>query len=386
MLEPLQKCRGFLVKFIIMANQLTYILGAGASFESIPIVKTFPKRFQLFNEYLEKVAHDTRFGEDMCNYYGKAGIICKNISEEFSAHQSFDTYFKKLYHTAQTQRIRLSKKILNLYFLWEHLSTPVDSPPDFETNDFYKKSIIDKRYDALIAGLLQPIAGKADPFTKVNFITWNYDLNLFFSLKNYFEPKEDIDCFLKSIKNASSESIWEIGDKITVLNLNGFFYSEILAKENSINNLDKDIHQFITSKLNEKYFDDDFNDSDSELIKFAWESFSPIDKRTPNVVIEATRKIQMSSDIIIVGYTFPLYNRLVDFSYLKQRDIFKTRVAIQDPSAEAVKNNFCDIYKISIQPAERIKTISNCDSFYIPTDIFNSSDINPYNGYDLSFI
>ncbi len=48
-------------------------------------------------------------------------LIAKNIgfglAESFENHQSFDTYFKKLFHTNEIALIKKYKKLLNLYFI-----------------------------------------------------------------------------------------------------------------------------------------------------------------------------------------------------------------------------------------------------------------------------
>ena len=132
-------------------DELTYILGAGASYQSIPVVKTFPRRFEEFAGQIENL----RFKEpDIFTSFCHAVLL---FSKQINSHQSFDTYFKKLFHTKEFDLITLSKKILNIYFIWEHLKNDYES--EFKENsqfqikrkffeyDFEKKAKIDKRYD-----------------------------------------------------------------------------------------------------------------------------------------------------------------------------------------------------------------------------------------------
>ncbi|MBL0146508.1 MAG: hypothetical protein IPP48_12965 [Chitinophagaceae bacterium] len=110
-----------------MSNELTYILGAGASYQSIPIVKTFPERFKYFLNHLKAIWEDLRFPEDKRFFFEGIYNKANSLLNSFESHQSFDTYFKKLFHTNQKSEVIESKKILNLYFTWEHLAKDIYS-------------------------------------------------------------------------------------------------------------------------------------------------------------------------------------------------------------------------------------------------------------------
>jgi hypothetical protein len=344
-------------------NELTYILGAGASYQSIPVVKTFPKRFGFFNEYV--LQPSSRFNIELTDLYA-SGL---NLVREFKTHQSFDTYFKKLFHNDKPEEIKKAKKILNLYFYWEHLSETDDSKPTTPIDNlpFWKQSKIDKRYDALIAGLLQPVNGELKMFCKTNFITWNYDLNLFSSLKNYFKPESTVKEFLDEItSDKKNENLWKIDDQIEVINMNGFFYSSQF--DNYINLPECG---FVPNT-----FPDQFNDefcknqlqSDSEKIKFAWEAGFDISKI-------AKSKINDSKNVVVIGYTFPLYNRLVDLDFISNEflinvEMRKIILTIQDPNSVNIIQSLQELYENNYHLNKTIKAKSDCEQFYIPSNIY----------------
>lgn len=60
----------------------------------------------------------------------------------------------------------------------------------------------------LIAGLLRPIKGDKKLFCKTNFITWNNDLNLLSSIKNYFSPELPFSEMLHTI--GKNDTVWKI--------------------------------------------------------------------------------------------------------------------------------------------------------------------------------
>ena len=86
-------------------------MGAGASFQSIPIVKTFSNRFNAFLQWIEDdIIKDFGFEAGEKQKFGLLHNLGKNLHREFESHQSFDTYFKKLVYTKQNDRIREGKK------------------------------------------------------------------------------------------------------------------------------------------------------------------------------------------------------------------------------------------------------------------------------------
>jgi hypothetical protein len=346
-----------------MSNQLTYIFGAGASYQSIPIVKTFNKRLLEFKEYLKNKGNPLS-GDDRHFFYNAADSI-QELFNEFSSHQSFDTYFKKLFHFGNVDAINSGKRLLNLYFSWEHSKSSMNYVENLREGDFRKQSLFDKRYDALIAGLLEPISGKSQPMCEVNFITWNYDINLLHSVKNFFYPDMIYSEFFHKIKKGMFS--WEIDGKIRIVNINGYFYSS--GFNNCPNLTNVSIDEIIEKKVRDKYCESKEIDEDANKIKFAWE-VNEVDRNSLNDYLSEI--IAKTENVIIIGYTFPLYNRLIDLKYLKQEDLVKKNIIIQDPNAEVIKQNLLDVYRLN--NVTKIQTISDCDSFYIPSSIFGISD------------
>ncbi|MBL7702028.1 MAG: hypothetical protein JNM14_07240 [Ferruginibacter sp.] len=347
-------------------ENLTYILGAGASYESVPLVKNFARRFMFFVKSMgELINHPDVSFPDSKNIK-KLHSFSLGLYKEISSHQSFDTFFKKLFHTQEYARINLYKKVLNIYFLWESATIQNGNASENDINekqegDFIKKSKIDKRYDALVAGLLVPKKGIIQPYCKVNFLTWNYDLNLLMSLKNYLAPNNTIGGFLSSIDKGGG--VWKYKEDFTIINMNGYFYRSEINNLTTITNVQ--INELIFSIIKEDYFDDMVIDHDSNLLKFAWESENKL-------IPIAKLVIDGSSNIVIIGYTFPLYNRLVDLSYLEQSIISHKKIFIQDPNGDIIRQNLIDYYQLKDNQIleKNLKSIKDCDSFYIPSDVF----------------
>src|SRR5215217_2079269 len=93
-------------------DEITYFLGAGASYNSKSLVNNFSERFGTFIKFFNYmcIENKKKYIED-----------CNLFIEEVKTHLSFDTYFKKLFHQNEFDKITKSKNILLLYFLFEHL-------------------------------------------------------------------------------------------------------------------------------------------------------------------------------------------------------------------------------------------------------------------------
>ncbi len=92
-------------------EEITYILGAGASFQSMPLVTTFVERFRNFQEFLKHLEplDKSKMFRDHCELF----------IQHVENHLSFDTFFKKLFHQGKKDETKLSSEILLLYFLYE---------------------------------------------------------------------------------------------------------------------------------------------------------------------------------------------------------------------------------------------------------------------------
>lgn len=347
--------------------ELTYILGAGASYQSFPVVKTFTNRYEKFLRYLRSVFDDNRFDMAKRERFRQLYEVALYLLSAFESHQSFDTYFKKLFHTAKNESIIEAKKVLNIYFLWEHLSKIEPKPKNSSnegSNSFWKQSKIDTRYDALIAGLLKPEFASTEPYCNINFITWNYDLNLLCCLKNYYAPDTKFEDFISNIQKR--ENLWVIQNKISIINLNGYFYSNSLNKYSDIDEITEDfIHEIIDNKISNGFLEKGKKDIDAELIKFAWEG-------SQNIVDLAKQKIETSDTIIVIGYTFPLYNRRIDLRYFDNQEILSEKhIIIQDPNAAKIKSTLLESwgYNDNLGFADNITIKEDCDYFYVPSSI-----------------
>ena len=330
-------------------DEITYIFGAGASYHSMPLVENFKYRFSVFIDFIRDASYQSELVIDSIDFLFK-----------IKAHASFDTYFKKLFHQRKTSQIIKSKKILLSFFLFEHL---IDIETYNQTANTYndlavkKEFNVDPRYEALIAGLLKPFP-KIEFYSNINFITWNYDVNLLVGLRNFISSKEKLEEFFET---CYQENYFNISPQIKLVHLNGFTFHPVL------NNMFAPAEVIFKSmeQICEDYASSEEFEAWSKQIKFAWEG-NTYDFSTLNGMIEN------SSTIILVGYSLPLYNRIFDTKILNDEILSDKHLIVQDLRAKTLGSILESDFDINFNTEEiDISLHENCDSFIVPRQIFN---------------
>lgn len=103
------------------------------------------------------------------------------------------------------------------------------------------------------------------------------------------------------------------------------------------------------------------------MIRFAWENSN----EDFNSLVEIARNYILNSEnIIVIGYTFPLYNRLLDLQYLNSRTLYNRTIIIQDPNSNEMVQDFKLNFNLNTHDTILIPK-SNCQSFYVPQGIYS---------------
>lgn len=356
-----------------MKKEITYLFGAGASYYSMPLVENFPTRFSLFRNFVQGLPDD--------DYKISFTKDCDDFFNQVKHHLSFDTFFKKLFHLPQRSP-RTYKYVLLAYFLFEHLLDITNYPVFNEQNQIknfgHKKGNLDPRYDALIAGLLEPIENNFSFLCNVNFLTWNYDLNLITSIQNFINPDWTISAFIKEYEN--SINYFKFKDDISLIHLNGHVNYPLLKELGPIES--EVLKRYFRSIIRNEYSSEKLLSKESNLLKFSWETLSETSKveEMPFHINKAVDAIKKSDVIVIVGYSFPLYNRRIDSKLINSINLKNKIVYIQDPNANDIEavlrqdfslgSNLTLSENSNTKEGIRIKKIQNCNSFFVPSSLF----------------
>jgi hypothetical protein len=171
-----------------MPQKITYLLGAGASANSIPVVPDMYWRIGEISDFLKKKMPTSDIREQAWTAFEERREIMRELTSDFSwlleegRHSpSLDTLAKQYYlsgdHNENYERL---KKCLIEYFTIEqfmHISSNVSNKYSFE------KNVWDKRYDSFVASIGYLSDDKVKLNSNIKILSWNYDLQLELSLK-----------------------------------------------------------------------------------------------------------------------------------------------------------------------------------------------------------
>jgi hypothetical protein len=347
-----------------MENNITYLFGAGASYNACPIWKEQGEKMMFLSKTLgydfnfenESYIHNAQPNniEQLVWLIGEIGFKAREFS-------TVDTYARKLYLLRQISDLQKLKKAVSVFFtLWALTNdSSWKKLPDNNGKyiDNFRESSIDPRYINLLATYLE--RGNHNPMIKSNvrFVTWNYDLQIEAAFNKFCDFEEDnyagVNNYFPFIPKP------DINNDLVVCHLNGFhgFYGdqsdENLFKRSKSKKL-KDILEsidFLSTPYSNRLA---FNN----YVNYAWEMESDLAKFAR---LKAKEIFSKTDILVIVGYSFPSFNNVVDQELFGSAKHIK-RIVFQDPKAN--KDVLTETFTI---PQDKIVIInSNMDQFIIP--------------------
>lgn len=318
-------------------KNITYLLGAGASVEALPVVNGIPKELDEFAKKFDPgelkdlspaytFSYDTspvksfllikknnesssileKYHELVIRFY--KDIIW--LKDEAKNHSSIDTYAKKLYIQKDFKNLKRLKIILSCFFLY------------LQTQKF------DKRYDSFFASILDDIS-KLPKNIKV--LSWNYDSQIEiafqkFSNQNLENTKESLSIISKETAIKENKDLLL---NFAVFKINGTTglstnYDEKISNYEIIEDFNVN-SQTLVNDFIELYDNSSFKSSVSNM-SFAWENFDAEKGFFPNL----SNSVSETEILIVIGYSFPFFNRKIDRLILDSMPELK-KVYVQDP-------------------------------------------------------
>jgi hypothetical protein len=321
-----------------MPKRLTYLLGAGASANAIPLVNSLTERFKLFCNHLSYYFENKIDNVELSTFKLKQNSLIKAIEN----HYTIDTYAKKLFlqnknlHTNNDYNILI--KYLSAYFIYEQLNIntsdscnryleeiiyPVMFSEGYEDPNIEKvKKILidfDYRYDSFFASMLE--VNKNNELTmpdEVNIISWNYDFQIEKAFMNFSNSSLDDAMCRLNVVGTPHNTFDRDSNCSHVIKLNGTAGFASKNKYDSFFDFSK--HSLDDSSFG--IFSDILLKRKSSYengIRFSWENNSLSQK----VINLAQYKLSLSDIIVVIGYSFPYFNRVTD------RHIFKNALTNQ---------------------------------------------------------
>ena len=311
---------------------LGYYIGAGASANSLPVVKDMPC---LLRELANKIATCTE-GD---NLNGRMEEIVGDLrwladsSEEFT---SVDALARNCHFRADTEQMTRLKKTLVAFFLLEQAQRSVD--PRYRDFLSYLGQL-DERQNVTMP-------------TDVRVISWNYDMQ-FEKAHAEFLPPDDYPKVATALQVVPG-----LGDggycskSFSIVKLNGTASMELSSghvlsrryRTLLISDFDDTLRQLVSR----------YGEDIDHYVNFAWE-----DDEFRN---DALERIERVETLVVIGYSFPLVNRAIDQKVLTCR-LRPRKVYVQaGTSGPAVKERLVGLGV----DAEAVRVVEDVDQFYIP--------------------
>lgn len=332
--------------------KVTYLLGAGASYNALPLVKEMHSQIEKMIEYIE--GYDKSFGKE--TKLTKTSEIVKILKD----HYSIDTLARKFKLKNDTEKYRRVKNIIAclIIFMQAEKDPRTFSIPVVGLKKQKKHLRIftkqDNRYDAFLAAFLDE---KWYLPQNINIISWNYDFQFeqalsYYSGKNLFRTAQHYN-----IISTANTAPLKLGAG-TIIKING---TALLRKKQTI--IDYSIYNNQLHALFIKALRDIPSPDVSSNINFSWEK-GPFGSKTKNT---AKEKLKATDILVVIGYSFPIFNRQVDIDLFSE---FKGKVYLQDipERAEQIKNQLD-----ALQPglSTRCEIQTDCEQFFVPNEYWS---------------
>ncbi len=335
-------------------EHITYLLGAGASAQSIPIVNKMAEEIKATNLWLNNAIQT---GKNMGAFASEDYGLLTNITDDLGwlaricdikENFSVDTYAKKIKIAGDYATYKRLKIALSIYFTLQQ-----------------KRVKPDVRYDNFWASILEsPMSFPGN----IKILSWNYDFQLELTYRDFLKEKS-LKAAARTLNvlshNSSSYDLQDNeGFKVYKLNGSATYNSEV--KRNSTNyicdSFDISTTEFLQTLLNWiKMTNNGSVDFDYHL-SYAWENGIGSD-----LFRSIKNNVSQTTILVVVGYSFPYFNRHIDKAILGDHMPNLKKVYFQAPDANNLIERFQNIQ--STLPIEALVPKTDIYQFVIPNEL-----------------
>ena len=350
-----------------MAVNVTYLLGAGASFETLPLVKevkdgdnvirpSLARSISKLAKEYERVPGNspTQFSDGQIQFIKKLIDDLESLGKSSDFFSSPDTYIKSLHLQKLPKKVEIAKKALSFYLTITQL-----------LNDN-----VDKRYIPFFASILEQSKKEANAEipSNIKIVTWNYDFQIELALQ-HFTPL--LDEFYK-IQN-HFKIVPNIDNSVSlpnIIHLNGLAGICKTGEDDTIalfhkRNVDDKII-FLTKSLEQYGWLFEQKGRISDLLTFAWE----LTEKSNSRLDQAESIFKDTEILVVIGYSFPFFNREVDSRLFKSflgnsYGPRNQKIYIQDPSIDDSQIRFLR-ERFNIGDFVSVTGLQSVNQFFLP--------------------
>ena len=323
---------------------ILYLLGAGASYEKLPLARDMAGKLRQLAGYLKsspQVVNDFSTELTVAEWSDDRDLFLKNLEwlcQEASPHFTVDTYAKKLFFLRDYKSLKKLKATLSAALVvLQALAYP------------------EVRYDAFFATILEldndgrPVLPK-----HLRILTWNYDIQL---EKAFYGFCEDEGHVVKTI--TFNEQVFRINGSCGT-HPPGHVGESFTGVWNSTSS--KGWEWGI--KLFAEYMSS--SSSPESEISFAWED------STKSKIMKSQIEMLEVPAVVIIGYSFPYFNREIDkiiFNTLSDCGLKRIYLQLPEHDHESVEERIKPL--LMKKDVEIVRKVS-LDQFYIPDEFWET--------------
>jgi len=344
-------------------EKTVYLIGAGASANAIPIVSKFPRELASFKRWINsQKLTDNTIVNDLAWLVESIVTLANDTEPENDKlkHVSIDTFAKRLYITRCDDDLTKLKRLVTVFLIYCQ----------------YKQT--DIRYDSFFASLLKGRSLKMPD--DIRIISWNYDHQFEtaymeysdYDLKRAYSELNVINNAVVSQGEIQRESV-QSRFSIFKVNGNALFYNV----KGDFSELPKGLDDVeLANKLVEMYLQKYLTNS----LTFAWEEEQNA-YSSNNTKHQISELISLATydatRLVVIGYSFPYFNRDVDMKMLGQLNNL-SHIVIQDlpETIEGVYERLAPLLDANIRNAiggftnsgrpVKVQPLKNHSTFYLP--------------------
>jgi hypothetical protein len=340
--------------------KVTYLFGAGASCECLPIVTGIPDKLDLLADMIEGNRNNISprgrpFAEcpkDTFEIEEEMMKECRDLAKQSRLHASIDTYAKKLMITEEERpqvKYTILKTLLSLSFIREQLLNNTDS-----------------RYDSFFASILG--TGYADINQEIRIVSWNYDFQ-FEKAFSLYSKSNDLHENQRTLKVFPSKLDHEAprDDGFCIFKINGTTaFKDGKEVVSPFKNFDQPNHFSLVEDFVYRYARCIYKSGMSKpMLSFCWE------RAAYHSLVNAARdSIQDSKALVVIGYSFPYFNRPID-KFLMET-FAGEKIYVQDINPEKVIRSLHSVLpttklETTIEPIKVQPELK--EQFYLPPEL-----------------
>lgn len=355
-----------------MMDRITYLLGAGASCNAIPLTLEIPFHLEVMEQYIARTLR---------NHSGYVAPYIKDIKElriHLNEYNTIDGYARMLAQNKVNPENRLAlaklKSILCGLFMFEQLKkrNPIWQFVVESTDGRYSQNnhsriarTIDPRYKSFFAKVLN--GSRLDD--RINIISWNYDIQLEIGIENNLGFKYDNlndSCNIYPHPTTKAKTGNYLFDSSAaspqIVKLNGT--AGIFFSENSFHHIYLDQNEFFEDRFDnllEVHKEITRYQKYNPYLRFAWEQ----DDLTKSALGYARSILKKTDILVVIGYSFPDFNRTIDYQIFQDNSIKEIFMQLPKVDLETVKYNMET--SIDNRLIERLRHRENLNEFFMPS-------------------